>query len=146
MILKKGFIISLHALLGTRDSQTIRLWDKIKNLVVIILVDTDSTHNFLDQRVVKRFGIHTKSVNALSVSVANGDKIWVTKLYSKVQWESGGVHQQTDCLVLPLKGCDMVLGIQRMKDLVIWDFMALTMRFTIDNQWVTLYGIATGRV
>ena len=84
-------IISLHALLGMGDSQTMRLQGKIKNLVVIILVDTSSTHNFLDQRVVKRLGIPTQSVDTLSVSVANGDKMWVTKLCSKVQWEYGGV-------------------------------------------------------
>ena len=105
-------IISLHALLGTKDSQTMRLQGKIKNLVVIILMDTDSTHNFLDQNVVKRLGFYTQRVNARSVSVANGDKIWVTEFCSKVQWEADGVKQQIDCLVLPLKRCDMVLGIQ----------------------------------
>ena len=94
-------IISLHALLGTRDSQTIKLQGKIKNLIVMILVDTSSTHNFIDQNMVKRVGFHTQK-----------SLMWVINLCSDVQWEDERVKQQTVCLVLPLKGCDMVLGVQ----------------------------------
>ena len=56
-------IISLHAFLGTGDSQTMKLQGKVKNLVVIILVDIGSTHNFINQNVVKRGRfIHRKSL------------------------------------------------------------------------------------
>ena len=41
--------ISLHALIGTNDYQTMRMQGKIKNQCLIMLVDTGSTHNFIDQ-------------------------------------------------------------------------------------------------
>ena len=40
-------VISLHALLGTGDSQTMRLQGRVKNFFVVILVDSGSTHNFI---------------------------------------------------------------------------------------------------
>ena len=141
-------IISLHALLGTEDSQTMRLHGKVKNMRVVVLVDSGSTHNFVDQSVVKRGGLYTTAVNGISVSVANGDKMWAQELCPQVQWEVGTVKQYTDCLVLPLKGCDMVLGVQWLKSLgpIIWDFNTLTMQFSISNQWITLHGIAADSV
>ena len=52
-------VISLHALLGTGDSQTMRLQGKIKTFTVVILVDSGSTHNFINQGVVKRGASYT---------------------------------------------------------------------------------------
>ena len=37
--------------------------------MVIILVDTGSTHNFIDQNVVKKVGVHTQTINDTSVLV-----------------------------------------------------------------------------
>ena len=55
----------------------------------------------------------------------------MTEICKNVQWEIDGIHQQTDCLVLPLKGCDMVLGIQWLRTIgpILWDFSTLSMQF-----------------
>ena len=84
-------VISLNALLGTGDSQTMRLQGKVKNLPIIILVDSGSTHNFINQNVVKQVGFPTQVVDGISVSVANGDKMWVKDVCVGVQWEAGEV-------------------------------------------------------
>ena len=141
-------VISLHALLGTGDYQTMRLRGKVKNLTVVILVDSGSTHNFVDQKLTKRVGFPTQTVTGLSVSIANGEKMWVQELCAGVQWKVGTVTQDTDCFVLPLNGCDMVLGVQWLQSLgpITWDFNKLTMEFVVENQLVTLQGIAAGRV
>ena len=49
-------IILLHALIGIEWYQTMRVQGKIKNQTVVILVDTGSTHNFMDQLVVRKVG------------------------------------------------------------------------------------------
>ena len=67
--------ISLHALLGLEDSQTMRLKGRIKQLSMMLLVDSESTHNFIDQSIVKRLGYPFQSVLGVSVTVANGDKM-----------------------------------------------------------------------
>ena len=68
-------IISLHALLGLEDSQTMRIKGTIKQLQVILLIDSGSTYNFIDQSLVKRLRCHLHSVLGASVIVANGDKL-----------------------------------------------------------------------
>ena len=60
-------IISLHAMLGIDDSQTIRLQGRIKNSSLCLLVDSSSTHNFMDQAIVKRLGCHTQPLPGLGV-------------------------------------------------------------------------------
>ena len=56
---KKGDrpIISLHALTRTIGYRIMRVQGKIKNQLVSILVDTGSTHNFVNQRVIKKIGV-----------------------------------------------------------------------------------------
>ena len=46
---ENDLVISLHALTSTTDYQTMRVQGKIKNQLISILVDTGSTHNFVDQ-------------------------------------------------------------------------------------------------
>ena len=60
----------------------------------------------------------------------------------------GGFHQVTNFMVLPLMGCDLVLGVEWLKELgpIVWDFKNLTMQFTFKNQLVTLHGLLAGSV
>ncbi|KAG7970785.1 hypothetical protein I3843_07G101600, partial [Carya illinoinensis] len=46
--------ISIHALSGSPNSRTMRLLGKVQGCVVVILIDTGSTHNFLDPSVAKK--------------------------------------------------------------------------------------------
>lgn len=45
--------ISLHALVGSKGPQTIKVKAHIKNRPVKVLVDSGSTHNFVSQGLVK---------------------------------------------------------------------------------------------
>ena len=80
-------VISLHAVFGTVDCQTMRKYGKIKNTLVVILVDSGSTNNFMDQWVVKQLGCKINTIPGIGVSVANGDKLWVNEVCPQVQWE-----------------------------------------------------------
>ena len=68
-------IISLHALSGTDGFQTMRIHGHVKNQKLVILIDTGSTHNFVDQTVIKRVGGHLQAISNFMVTVANGEKI-----------------------------------------------------------------------
>ena len=63
-----------------------------------------------------------------------------------MKWEAQGLVQTTKFLVLPLRGCDLVLGVQWLQTLgpITWDFTALTMEFTLRSQLVKLQGIQEG--
>ena len=72
------------------DSQTMSLYGKIKNTQVVLLVDTGSTHNFMDQRLVRRLGYLTQLITGIGVSIANGERLWVNQICKKVNWEAVG--------------------------------------------------------
>ena len=46
-----------------------------KNQSVIVLVDSESTHNFIDCTIAKRLGCESQAINNLQVIVANRDKV-----------------------------------------------------------------------
>lgn len=55
--------------------QTMKARGLIGKQSVVILIDTGSTHNFLDPRTAKRAGIHVKKEGTFEVMVANGEKL-----------------------------------------------------------------------
>lgn len=104
--------ISLNALTGSISYRTMRVRGNVKKKLIIILIDSGSTHNFLNPEVVKRANIKTEDTDSLPVSVADGTKMLSTAMCKNFQWEMQGIEFQADMRILQLKGCDMVLGIQ----------------------------------
>ena len=140
--------ISLHAMIGTVGYQTMRIQGKVKNQLVIFLVDTGSTHNFVSNSLIKRIGGSSKTITSLTITVANGEQLKTHELCPGLHWEAQGVTQAADFLVLPLRGCDAVLGIQWLLTLgpILWDFQKLTMQFTWGGQQVIWHGLQPGQV
>ena len=67
--------ISFHAIVGTKHPQTIRVLGKLKNKNVTVLIDGGSTHNFIDQAIVSKFGLPVIQDKKFQVMVANWEKI-----------------------------------------------------------------------
>ena len=125
-----------------------RLQGKIKNTKVIILVNSRSTHNFMNCSVAKRVGCSSQAMSGVGVTIANGQKIWVQDMCKAIAWETEGLQMIIDFMLLPLRGCDIVLGVHSVQELglIFWDFKALTMQFTFQGQQFTLHGMLTGAV
>lgn len=66
-------MLSLHALNGSQGYNTMRLSARIGNCEAIILVDSDSTHNFIDCKLVKQLQLLVDASCQLRVMVANGE-------------------------------------------------------------------------
>ena len=141
-------VISLHALFGTTGYNTMRMQGQIRNQLVNILIDSGSTHNFVDPKVIKNAGIKLQPVNSFTVTVANGDKLRVQQCCSGLCWEAQGLQQSIDFFVLSLRGCDVVLGIQWLISLgpILWNFKALTMQFQWGGQTIIWKGQVDGQV
>jgi hypothetical protein len=69
--------ISLHAITGlrAREFQTMKVYVSIGDAVAVALLDSGSSHNFIDVDMARRAGVHLQPSAGLSVSVANGDRI-----------------------------------------------------------------------
>ncbi|GJV23490.1 reverse transcriptase [Tanacetum coccineum] len=97
--------ITLNALSGLNSYQTMRIRGRIGKQEIHILIDCGSTHNFLD--------IHTaKKTTPMQVLVANGQRMLSTSVCHDLKWSLQIEVFTSDVMLLPLGGCEMVLGIQ----------------------------------
>lgn len=69
------FHIYVHALSGIQSFKTMQINGVIKKTKVNILMDSGSTHNFLDPGVAKRARVRIQQTSPLTIVVADGTKI-----------------------------------------------------------------------
>lgn len=108
----KSHMISLHALTGLQGHNTMRVVARVGSCLAIIFVDSGSMHNFIDTRLVNRLLLPVVNQEQLKVLVANGSCLFTKGMCKGVSWEVQNYRFETDFMALPLKGCDMVLGVQ----------------------------------
>lgn len=104
--------ISLNAITGTPNPKTMRIVGIIRFIRVIVLIDSGSTHNFVDSKLAASLGIHPQSQDGIKVQIANGQEVANPSRSKEVEVKLQGVVFWTDLFILPLAGCEVVLGIQ----------------------------------
>jgi hypothetical protein len=136
--------ISLHAIIGSLHPKTMRVLGWIGGQKVVVLIDSGSIHNFVDSLVCKRAHLVVQKEKQIRVRVANGELVVSEGQCLQVLVQLSGFSFLTDTHVMPLAGCDMVLGIQWLVTLgsIAWDFRALTMEFTMVGNEFLLQGLA----
>ncbi|KAF5468849.1 hypothetical protein F2P56_012962 [Juglans regia] len=134
--------VSIHAISGCVNNNAMKLFGKIGSVSVEILVDSGSTHNFLDPMVVEATKLKVIRDEALQVRVANG-----TKILTQGKCDQLVTIQGTKFLVpfhvLTLGGCNIVLGVQWLKTLgsIQWNFIDMSMQFEVDGKKLILQGL-----
>jgi len=112
---EKQPLISLQALQGVNAFQTMRVTGRVGSQLIHILVDSGSTHNFLDATTAKRLRCELLKIPPLVVAVADGTQLECQTLCRGFAWtliETGGMSEYiTDPYIVSLGSCDMVLGV-----------------------------------
>ncbi|KAL5790285.1 hypothetical protein ACOSQ2_005173 [Xanthoceras sorbifolium] len=103
--------ISHHALTGCAGLQTIRLRGKVRHREITILVDSGSTHNFLDPNTAQLTGVEIEETETLWVTVGGGGKISSKAKCTQFTWAMQGVSFSTEMRLLTL-GVDREEGEQ----------------------------------
>lgn len=139
-------ILSLHALTGSQGHNTLRFVAQIGQYEVVILMDSGSTHNFIDSKLVKQARLSVDLACKLRVLIADGRQLVTNGIFRLVKWEAQRYQFVSDFMVLLIKGCDMVLGVQWLHslELIIWNFASLIMQFDYMGEACTLQGIKPG--
>ena len=70
--------ISVNALAGNHTYQTMRVRGLVNGKPLHILVDSGSTHNFLDEELASTLNIEVKKISPQSIAVADGNSISCT--------------------------------------------------------------------
>ncbi|XP_026384957.1 uncharacterized protein LOC113280560 [Papaver somniferum] len=135
--------ISLLALTGTVTGETIRIPGVLNKHKVSILIDYGSTTSFIDSSLASTLNCNITPTASMLVTVANGDKTCSTGICSKLQWSMQGHKFVEDMQVLPLGGCDIVLGAYWLKTLgdLLFNFSKLSVSFKYHNKKITLHGL-----
>jgi hypothetical protein len=135
--------LSLNALAGTEVGDSMRIRALVHNKVMLILVDSGSSHSFVSQSFVLQAGLHTTDVIPMKVKVANGETILSDQYIPALEWWAQGFTFYTDMRVLHMVAYDAVLGYDWLRThspmICHWKFKAL--EFIEGDQHVHLEGV-----
>ncbi|KAF5468658.1 hypothetical protein F2P56_012797, partial [Juglans regia] len=135
--------ISLNAITGTPSSKTMQLVGWIGSIQVVLLVDSGSTHSFLDPSIARAAKLGVDDGKKIVVKVANGQMVQGLGHCSKVKTKIQGIQFNPSYYILPLDGCDVVLGVDWLETLgdIVWSFSELSMKFEHLGKKVELLGL-----
>jgi hypothetical protein len=107
--------LSVDALAGTEGGETIRLRALVGNQVMLLLIDSVSTHTFVTKSFAERAGCEISPAPALPVKVANGELMVSREQVKGLNWWSQGNTFSTDMRLLDLGAYDAILGVNWLK-------------------------------
>jgi hypothetical protein len=133
-------LISLHAIAGCNGPKTMWIKAAIGRRTLVILIDSGSTHNFVDRKVAHALQFAMTPTQEFTVNVANGEKLWCTERYANVLISIQDFQFSTTLYSLSLHGIDIVLGIQWLENLgpVLCDWKNMTMSFQWENRAIKI--------
>ena len=67
--------ISMHAYSSTFAPRTLRVDGLVRKHCVHILIDSGSTHNFLEETLVRRLGLDAELTTGFDVAIGDGTKL-----------------------------------------------------------------------
>nr|GEY40392.1 Ty3/gypsy retrotransposon protein [Tanacetum cinerariifolium] len=110
--------------------------------VCILIVITSSTHNFVWPDVVEKICLPVQSTKPFKVYIGSGETLLCESICSWVTLNMKDLTMEVDLYVLPVKGPDVVLGIQWLQKLgnVTHDYSQQTMEFSLANTTYSLKG------
>lgn len=135
--------LSLNAVSGSDNEGTIRIRALVQNQVMLLLVDSGSSHTFINEKFVQRLQCPRTSIPPVSVKVASGDILTCDQMVPQLSWWAQGYSFSTDMRVLPLGAYDVILGVDWLKQCgdMRCSWVTKTLKFDLNGQAVTLRGI-----
>ncbi|GKD53405.1 putative mitochondrial protein [Tanacetum coccineum] len=104
--------VSLNSIMGFTSNHTMKLHGIIGDMVVVVLIDSGATHNFMSTRVVKQLGIMVMDSSRLTVTLSNGQVARSKGMCKGVIVSLPGMQLIEDFLPLELGSTDVILGIK----------------------------------
>jgi len=138
-----ALVVSLHAVAGIQPPNAMLLPVAVKGAHFLALLDTGSTHNFIQGAAMRRLGLSPTGGEHLRVTVANGDRLACEGIARDVPIRIGDEDLAITCVGLSLGAFDFILGFDFIRTLgpVLWDCDALTLSFWRNGRCVTWQGV-----
>lgn len=134
--------LSLNAMSGNLAPETLRVTGMVGGQEVVILIDRGSTHNFVQDKMVRFLKLQAQPTKQLNVMVGNGSHLTCSHICKNIQVSIQGHLFHVDLHVMPIGGADLVFGVQWLKGLgpILTDYTSLKMTFSQNGQQIELQG------
>lgn len=135
--------LSLNALAGTEQEDAMRSRVLVKNKVMLVLIDSGSSHTFVSSHFLDTVGIQSVPTQQQVVKVANGDTLISDRVVPELAWWTQGHTFYTRMGVLDLGAYDCILGYDWIKQHspITHNWEEKTMQFSHKGVPITIKGI-----
>ncbi|KAM5554117.1 hypothetical protein ABKV19_026048 [Rosa sericea] len=133
--------IELQAMGDGSKTSTMQLKGILNQRKVHVLIDSGASHNFIHPAALTRSKHLVKPIKPLKVRLASGD-VMQTKGQVRVELCLQKFTFVADFYVLPVSGCELVLGAIWLRSLgdILWNFDTMKMKFHSTGHEYTLQG------
>jgi hypothetical protein len=133
----------LHALSGEPQHKAIQVRALVKNQALVILIDSDSSHTFLNSAIARKLQVAVTLVSAMPVKVANGALLTCSVEVKELEWWMQGHTCKMDANIIDIGAYDLVMGIDWFEQFspMTCDWMTKWIEFTYNQKVITLQGI-----
>ncbi|XP_057989135.1 uncharacterized protein LOC131172203 [Hevea brasiliensis] len=141
--MEEEMTLSLNAIEGKLGTETSKVKGQYLNRELLILIDSSSTHSFIDARVARELKLPIVQTFAVPISVADSGKLISDCICFEFPWKVGKHRFVFDLKMLELRSFDIILGVDWMRTIcpVLFDFVNSRVTFKKNGKEITLYGI-----
>jgi hypothetical protein len=107
--------LSLNAISGTESTECIKIRSLVNDKVMLILLDSGSSHSFVGTNFVAQAGLSPVPTMARQVHLPNGQVLISDQMVPQLEWWCQGFTLATDMRVLELEAYDAILGYDWLK-------------------------------
>ncbi|KAJ4753430.1 polyprotein [Rhynchospora pubera] len=104
-------IISMHSNKEKSKLSSMKFKGQIGHISICALLDSGSTHSFINPEIIKELQLPVKHTNPMVVMVANGSKMVTDTRCDALSFSLQGQPFEKDVRLLAVQGYDMVLGL-----------------------------------
>ncbi|RRT61227.1 hypothetical protein B296_00018970 [Ensete ventricosum] len=101
----------VHTLAGYTNLQKLKIEGFLEQQSVIILIDAESTHNFMSSKVATHLMLQKEDYNGFEVKVASGQILKCNQKCPRLKLILQEQDIVADFFLLPLDGFDILLGL-----------------------------------
>ena len=136
-------IISRHALSSFNAPKTLKVVGFLKKQKVTVLIDSSSTHNFINKKLATLLNCFTNSAPEFQVLIADGGIVSCSGKCHSIKLSMGDYQLDTPMYEISMGAADIVLGVQWLTTLgtIEMNFQELFMRFQSKGKVVELRGL-----
>lgn len=134
--------LSINAIAGTTAGDCMMVRTLVQNKVMLILIDSGSSHSFVNARMADTLGLTLTPTVPQCVKVANGEQLITESVIHNMEWWAQGHTYSWDMKVIQMGAYDAILGYDwlRAHSPMIYDWEARTISFQDNGSQVQLTG------